>query len=293
MPATATRSDVHRPSFLDPAEYVEVGYVDNHPEQGGAWRNHEVIGDASEFPGNYVSRGRCDHCGAGPLRYAVEFLHRPSNQTVMVGERCAGVLNLSSRTERERRTSIETARRELAMATFRGDPRHDAVYMWLVEQVEENHNHGYGGFYHDLLHKCRRYGSLTENQVAAVERAQARAAEFAARREAEAATVEGPLETGRRMVEGEIVSAKYQESDYGDTMKMLVKQDDGNKVWGTVPGSVYEASLNMDRPGDDLRSRLVGLRVSFTAQVERSNDDEHFGFYKRPTQAQVVEAEAV
>lgn len=282
MATSTERTDVHRPSFLDPAEYTEVGYFDLHHEDGGGSID-EGYSDKDSFLGNFAARGRCDHCGAGPLRYIVIFHHAPTDKIVTVGTRCAGVLGLPSRSERERRAAVETARRNLALATFRADARNDAVYLWLVEQVEENGNHGYGGFYHDLLSKCRRYGNLTENQVAAVERARDRDAEFAARRAAEAATIEGPLTEGRREIAGEIVSTKWQDSDFGGAMKMLVREDDGNKVWGTIPAALeaYDADTGSYSWPDK------GARIVFTATVTRSDDDEHFGFFKRPTNARV------
>jgi hypothetical protein len=56
-------------------------------------------------------------------------------------------------------------------------------------------------------------------------------------------------------------------------MKMLVVTDTGWKVWGTMP-----AALDVDR----------GARVRFTATVKPSDDDPHFGFFSRPTKAQVL-----
>jgi hypothetical protein len=57
---------------------------------------------------------------------------------------------------------------------------------------------------------------------------------------------------------------------------MLVRDDRGFKVWGTVPSSLP----NTDR----------GDKVTFTASVERSNNDETFGFFKRPSKATLIEA---
>ncbi len=126
------------------------------------------------------------------------------------------------------------------------------------------------GFRADLATKLWRFGSLSEAQVAAVRKG----IERETAREAEKAAA-GPLAEGEYEITGEIVSTKWQESKFGTTKKMLVKLDDGNKVFGTFPSKLGDADK--------------GSRVTFTATVERSEDDEHFGFFKSPKQARLAE----
>lgn len=130
-------------------------------------------------------------------------------------------------------------------------------------------------FAYGMGEKIRKYGSLSAKQIDAVQRGIDRAK----KREAEAEALKSvePLAEGRYAIEGEVLTTKWQESDYGTTLKMLVKMDDGNKVWGTVP-----RAIECDPKGE---------RVNFTATVERSKDDEHFGFYKRPTGGMLVGSE--
>ena len=64
---------------------------------------------------------------------------------------------------------------------------------------------------------------------------------------------------------------------------MLVEFDDGNRVWGTVPKALFTGET----------SGPEGRRVVFTAKVERSGDDEHFGFFSRPSKAQFLDKEEV
>lgn len=123
----------------------------------------------------------------------------------------------------------------------------------------------------ELATKLWRYGSLSEKQIDAVQRGLDR--EAAERAEKAAA---GPLEEGTYEIVGEIVSTKWQRSDKFKTLKMLVKLDNGNKVWGTVPKSLT---------GNDDK----GTRVAFTAEVTRSEDDENFGYFSRPKNARVAE----
>ena len=62
---------------------------------------------------------------------------------------------------------------------------------------------------------------------------------------------------------------------------MLVRDDRGFKLWGTVP-----ASLGYSELGE--HSLTKGDRISFTATLEQSNDDPKFGFFKRPTKAELI-----
>jgi hypothetical protein len=142
-------------------------------------------------------------------------------------------------------------------------------------------------FTSDILRKLRLYGSLSERQVAAVLRGFERDAEWAARREAEAAALEGvaPLSEGRRRIEGEIVSAKVKTSRYGWVAKMLVREASGNKVWGSIPRAMLNPDLHDGQNytgSDETLAPLVGTTVVIVAQVRRSDDDQHFGFFSRP-----------
>lgn len=127
-----------------------------------------------------------------------------------------------------------------------------------------------------LIKSFTEFGSLTDNQIAA---AQAFVAKETAR-PAPAAVIEGRIE-----ITGEVISSKVQYSDYGKTPKMLVLDDRGFKVWGTVPKDVPG-----ERNDEDEWLATRGTRVTFTATVSRSDNDKTFGFFKRPTQAKIVES---
>jgi hypothetical protein len=137
----------------------------------------------------------------------------------------------------------------------------------------------------DLATKLWKFGSLTLAQVAAVERGLERDAEAAAKHAR--ATAAGAL-GGKMDVEGTVVSTKWVESQYGSTKKMLVELDDGRRLWGTVAASLETQELGDD--GEYLGTALLskGDRVAFTATVEASQDDQTFGFFKRPTKARVL-----
>lgn len=82
---------------------------------------------------------------------------------------------------------------------------------------------------------------------------------------------------GEVVITGTVISTKWQESPYygrSGTLKMLVQDDRGFKVYGTAPSS--------------LDAKLQGERVTFTATVTPSQNDPNFGFYSRPKKSAFI-----
>ena len=171
------------------------------------------------------------------------------------------------------------------------------IRAWAAERPENEQARAYleaenlagrlNSFTHDIHRKLHQYGNLSERQVAAVLRGAQRDAEWAARREAEAAALEGvaPLAEGRRRITGEIVSAKVKTTRFGWVAKMLVREPDGNKVWGSIPRAMLDPDLHDGQNytgSDETLAPLVGTTVTIIAAVRRSDDDTHFGFFSRP-----------
>ena len=121
--------------------------------------------------------------------------------------------------------------------------------------------------------------------AASVAQAHARHLERAVKREAvevekdEAAPL--PKFDGRVEITGKIISAKWKETDFGDTLKIVVKHADGWAVWGTCPNSLGRTEKD-----------LIGENVSFVARVKASDQDEKFGFFSRPTKARLNQGPA-
>lgn len=111
-----------------------------------------------------------------------------------------------------------------------------------------------------------------------------------------------PVVEGRYEIVGEIVSAKLVENDFGTTRKIIVKLESGSRVYGSLASNLadelynawYDEKINkegysvQDFGGEFWLDSVVGKKVKFTATVERSSKDEDFGFFKRPTKAEVV-----
>lgn len=120
--------------------------------------------------------------------------------------------------------------------------------------------------------------SLARSYERSIERAE-RDAERKREREAE---VRVPCLTGRVIIVGKVVSTDVKDTPYGSRCVMTVRDDRGFVVWGTEPSKILLPN------GQPCAFLSIGDRIEFTATVERSDRDECFGFFTRPTKAKVV-----
>lgn len=120
--------------------------------------------------------------------------------------------------------------------------------------------HAKNQFAIDVIDKYRRYGTVTAAQVTHLTKSLARDREMASR--------PGVLAPeGYVVVTGTVVSVKPKDTAYGRVLKMLVKLDDGAKVYASVPkGHTISA----------------GDVVTFSATFKRSDTDPAFSFGSRP-----------
>jgi hypothetical protein len=279
------RTDIHSPTNLVTEDYdFAYAYDAGEPASRGACMPllNALLADGWYF--DQVHGGdTCDHCGTR-LRYVAVMKHRPTKTLIKVGETCLDnrfelatpvfhALRKQAKLNRERVKLSE--KREAFLAI----PANREAFEFCESRVSAG-DYGYEGFYHNFVHKVNRYGDTSEKFVAAILRAKARDEEFAAKRAFEALTAAPVVEGDAVQITGEVLSLKRQENAYGGRLVMTVKDDRGFKVWGSVPSGL---KLDQQREG-----RLTGKRVSFIAQVSKSDRDETFGFFKRPRKAAIV-----
>lgn len=286
-----TRTDIHRPSALVTEDYEYLYAWDSQQPGCLVGIAHDPIW--AEWMGALApgaESGRCTHCGAN-IRYHALLRHTPTGETIYVGETC-----LANRFERassdfhqlRKQAQLDRQAQKILQAWNECKAANPGVDFDLLATSTNP-------FIVDVLGKGRRYGSLSEKQVAAIVRAFERDLEHEARKaEREAnpvATVAVP--TGKGLViTGRLVSRKWKETDFGSVEKCLivVETPEGEyKVWGSIPSSLYDVyeEGTIVRPGVNL-----GDLVTLTANVERSGDDASFGFFSRPRKASFVAAVA-
>jgi hypothetical protein len=137
----------------------------------------------------------------------------------------------------------------------------------------------------DIVFRLVKWGSISDKAASylgslleRIEKAPEIAAEKAAAKAAEMADAKPvPVVEGRVVIKGEVLKVREQEGFYGLQIKMLVKASDGWKCWGSVPSSIADS---VER----------GSVVEFNAALQRSDDDQFFGFFSRPSKAKVIKA---
>jgi len=284
---TTTRTDIHSPANLNPEHYEFVLAFDAaegaRSEEAVQYRINVIApllaAAAAAHTAGRVAYGdatRCDHCGAH-IRYVGLFRHIPTGDILAIGETCAEGRMTYSEAEFDRlrkAAALDRQAQRILIEWTDFKAQRELSVDWDALAASEN------DFIADVLRKGRNYGNLSDRQVDAIVKAHARDLEYAARRAAEAANAlpTTPVPTGDGLtIEGKVLSTKWVENDFGCTLKMLVEVEvDGAafKLWGSVPRAI-----------DPER----GDRVRFVGNVERSNDDEAFGFFKRPRKAVVLE----
>ena len=86
-----------------------------------------------------------------------------------------------------------------------------------------------------------------------------------------------PNTEDRISFEGKIISTKFEDNQYGGSIKMIFEDNRGFRLRGTLPKIL-----------NDVESDLKNLSIRFFAQVKISDNDKSFGFYKRPTKVEVI-----
>lgn len=158
----------------------------------------------------------------------------------------------------------------------------------------EDERYDWAGDFVDDMRRAIRFGRLlTPAQVDAVVRtvtrdreADARRAAAQAEREAHEAEIRAAgvrCPTGRVKFTGQIATVRAQDGYQGHLEhKMLVVTDEGWKVWGTVPRSLFPSSYSAIQLAAHLKA-MRGRTVEITATVEpKGDDDPLFGYMKRP-----------
>jgi len=323
---TMTRTDEHRPSAIRPEDYDYVISYDTQPPiftpplgvvtpevQAMAAAIHErwfeqfeqqVLNPlrASEAT-VYGSPNKCDHCGAN-LRYGNLWRHRPTGGVIVTGNICAEeTMSVPDRARLEQKRLREAAAsarmreadskyaREQREVAERRYPEAVAILNAALTEIASVRAHNeqippgnpnereieINYIVHDIAERFGRKGYLSEKQAALVLRLTQQEQERDERKARESEQVaSGEIElcpTGKITVTGTVCSAYRKDTAYGSRHVMTVRDDRGFKVWGSVP-----QHLNPNN----------GDKIRFNASVERSDRDDTFGFFKRPTKATIL-----
>lgn len=271
------RNDIHAPRLIDPSNYELAAPLDSV----NWWQR-----------GPYVDNGKvgqiCDHCGHS-LRYYVLHIYKPTGEIVIFGEDCAALIGVAdSRSALEFNKLRERARKDereakLAMVKDARRAQFTIQYPDLAEWLEDYAGDERMFFLNEMKRAFDFYGYLTLGQAQATQRIIAKRIEKLAAQIAEGFP-SVPSPDGNATVTGTIIYTKLDDGMYGLVRKMMVKLDDGNKVFGTMPSSIENAIWG----DNDHDFSPVGVKVTFTATFTPKKDDVYFSYYKRPTKGRVI-----
>lgn len=292
MKTLKRKPSVHNPVNFEPSDYKIIGYFDNVPPQASPmidWADPDSAHYFRQMRMNWESdfkalfpngnAYKCQHCGQGNVRYVVAAIHEKTGEHVCFGDICCERLNFedhnafaAAQIRSKAQAALKRHKLEQDQADFL---KANQSFAEALKEARSNPDaHSRNHFASDIAHKFLTYGSLSEKQVAAFISSIARDLKYIADKAADAAaapTLPPFVEGNKISMTGEILSIKTQYGAYGPCVKLLVKLLDGNKVWGSLPSGLGDAA--------------VGDKVTFTATVTKSDTDEHFGFFKRPTKA--------
>lgn len=276
----SNRNDVHSPKNLVTENYE---YVNSFDTQRPMWAANdyakEIIHKVSANPVT-GERGmnQCHHCGAW-LRYVAVLEYVPSGEYVAVGETC-----LENRFDRatadfhamRKQAQLDREKQRIVKAR-EAFCNSNPDLAFLADRTQDSWPEAVKGnsFAGSLSFALGRYGNLTDRQIEAIRPAIEKMIARFEEKQAAALLPEVekvPVVEGKVTIVGEVVSERYQDSDYGPTHKMLVKDDRGFRVWGTVPANLSTYIQ-------------AGDRVAFSATVTAKDGEIDFGFFKRPTKA--------
>jgi hypothetical protein len=287
------RSDIHAPKNIRPEDYEFVALEQVRIESFGdcsiILMNREIIRKHMETTGGTYSShqhgGNCSICGAWAI-YTALFYHPDTNSYIRTGMQCADKMGWGIGDKFRR---FKTACKE-ALANKAGKAKAATILdeegladLWPVYLREDSHDHddrvivNACNTVYDIIAKLVRYGSLSEAQMRFLHGLKKRLDEWPARKAERAAERASAADcpTGRMVIEGTIVKTDTHDNGFCERVVMTVKSDDGWLVWGTIPSSISYDTVR-------------GQRVRFTATITPSDNDEKFGFFKRPTKAEIL-----
>ena len=318
------RKDIHRPAVIEPADYVFVAF-DHLPGSSGDLGEAMFMQDQRRYKRAHMERtggkysghehgGLCHVCGSVNAIYSASFYHEKSNSYIRTGLDCADKLecegieafrkNVKAAKEaaagkKKAKEILEAAGLvkawELYEKSVATRKAHAEAYKEWQNSGDEDSDEDSAPKYPessrdedtalDIVGRLIKWGNISDKAAAflgslldRIERAPEIAAEKAAAKALELANAKPvPMVEGRVLVKGEVLSLKEQEGLYGIQLKMLVRAEAGFKLWGSVPSSIRN---EVER----------GSVVEFNAALQKSDNDEYFGFFSRPSKAKVIKA---
>jgi len=235
------------------------------------------------------SQYRCGCCGQA-LKYACAITHVPTNTGYWIGRDCANkVANLRHFSYGMERHTVAILER---IACNKREADFIAAHPEAAEILQWAKTGSAPRIARDMIEKLRRYGNLSEKQIAVLIKIRDQDVQRRA-----AAT--GTVQAGRQVVRGIVRKASKSDNEFNPhkyDLKLLVDLGNGVRLWGNAPEYVDAPATpgkntpSYIEPGMNVPSYEVievGDTVEFKATVS-TGKDPLFGFWKRPAGFKVL-----
>lgn len=233
---------------------------------------------------------RCACCGHA-LKYACAVVHTPTGNGYWIGRDCARKI------ETLRHFDSTISQHTVALAEriacnkreadfLAANPDTMSIIAWCklprAPKIAK-----------DMLEKMRRFGDLSVKQIETLERIRQQDAERRANATAK-------VITGRQTIRGIVLKADPRRNDVGSspfTLKLLLDLGTGVRLYGNAPEYVDVPEQRGKKQPDYVQAGQnhwswevveAGDTVEFTGTVEASQNDDLFGFWKRPAKFKIV-----
>lgn len=290
------RNDIHSPKNFKPADYEVVEHFGVMSiDEGGEYIRESYGYEAVEHA--YLKAGQnadnphpepeqCDVCGTRFVHGAV-LEHVASGKFITIGGQClATIAEVKHLTEGQRLYAAKKAHtRRMKASKLREALK---AHPGLNAALKTDHY-----ISRDLRENLLKWGSLSDKQAALA----FKIAKDESNKPAEEAAIPMPAHGDRMTVTATILGTKLVDGYMGGQDEKMLIQVAGEggawKAYGTLPQAVADAqwseeSKRKDAEMEECWPQLKGTVITFTARFEPSNNDEAFGFIKRPTKLTVV-----
>ena len=307
----AKRTDVHRPSEMNPLDYVvlAVGEVDfeENPETGRVTRFLRLfeenprwteLGEPEDSTWSGHRDDQCDHCGAR-VKYFSVVEHRPTGDIITVGLRCTSRFFNVNFNHKISMMKAAAEKRRKFKALFEQHPGLEEALALCNDAA-----HRVSKVACKIAGKVAHYAKATDKQVAVLMAEAVKIRAWKAELESKLKSME-PIQPGRYVLRGRVLRLKDDEmrDDFGPrpTHKVIgfryaanIDLEDGRKVWAKLPRELhpcgYVHSLNeCFRECWGSQGVYEGDLIEFKASVTVSDTDPFFGYAKNVRTFKVLE----
>lgn len=281
------RTDIHRPAVLVPEDYEFVAFeyikLDDFGSCGFILAERATISAHMARTGatysHHAHGGNCHICGAHAI-YTALFYHRPSSVYIRTGLDCADKLDCGDveRFRKQVTSALEqVAGKRKAQALLEATRLGQAWTIYLAGPQDTDRREE--GILRDIVGWLVQHGRISDPQMTFLRRLVDgivnRPTIEAARLAESLASAPVPITAKRMRILGQVLSVRRADGRNVFTSRMLVRHADGWKVWGSIPSAIA---------GDI----TTGATVAFDAALKVSDKDQKFGYFSRPTKAEIL-----